>query len=352
MRRNMNLNFTLNENSEIVQYCYDSVKSSCQKRPYTISVRILIYVFLWMTIIVTIVGNLLVIISISHFRVLHSPTNYFILSLAVVDLCLGGFIMPPVMVRSVETCWYFGEFFCKFHLSTLIMLCTASIIHLSVISIDRYYAVCHPLRYKTKITLSVTVNIICTSWVLSAVLGFGIVFLELNLKGIEDFYNTNINCVGSCILMQNEMSGLLSSLFSFYIPGFIMVCIYMKIFKVARRQARSIRDTARPTQITEENGDSASSKREAKAAKTLAIVLGVFLICWSPFFVCNIIDPFIHYTTSPLLIDTLSWFGLLNSTFNPIVYGFFYSWFRKALKIILLGKIFQSNSSRIKLYAE
>uniref|UniRef100_A0A8C4RJN0 G-protein coupled receptors family 1 profile domain-containing protein n=1 Tax=Erpetoichthys calabaricus TaxID=27687 RepID=A0A8C4RJN0_ERPCA len=342
-------------NPEIMQFCYVSVNNSCRKFAHPVHTQILIYATLCTAIIVTICGNLLVIISISHFKELHTPTNYLILSLAVVDFLLGGFIMPPFMVltvETVETCWYFGEFFCKFHLSTLIMLCTASIIHLSVISIDRYYAVCHPLRYKTKITLSITVNIICTSWVVSAVLGFGIVFLELNLKGIEDFYNTNINCVGSCILMQNEASGLLSSLFSFYIPGFIMVCIYIKIFKVARRQARSIRDTARPTQITEENGDSASSKREAKAAKTLAIVLGVFLICWSPFFVCNIIDPFIHYTTSPLLIDTLSWFGLLNSTFNPIVYGFFYSWFRKALKIILLGKIFQSNSSRIKLYAE
>ncbi|XP_028654833.1 trace amine-associated receptor 1-like [Erpetoichthys calabaricus] len=344
------MNFNNTENPEIMQFCYVSVNNSCRKFAHPVHTQILIYATLCTAIIVTICGNLLVIISISHFKELHTPTNYLILSLAVVDFLLGGFIMPPFMVLTVETCWYFGEFFCKIHYSSAIMLCTASIIHLSIISIDRYYAVCHPLKYKIKVTTSVTFNIICVSWIISAVLGFGIVLLELNLKGIEDFYKHNVYCKGSCVLMQNETSGLLSSLLSFYIPGFIMVCIYIKIFKVARRQAKSITVTIHQSKRIDERRNAESSRRETKAARTLAIVLGVFLICWSPFFLCNIVDPLIHYTTPPLLINILLWCGYLNSSFNPLVYGFFYSWFRKALKMIALGQIFQNDSSMVKLF--
>ncbi|OWK61802.1 Trace amine-associated receptor 1 [Lonchura striata] len=107
--------------------------------------------------VIVMVGNLTVIISISHFKQLHSPTNFLILSMATVDFLLGFFIMPCSMVRSVEHCWCFGEFFCKIHTSMDIMLSTASIFHLSFISIDRYYAVCDPLRYKSKINTFVIV---------------------------------------------------------------------------------------------------------------------------------------------------------------------------------------------------
>ncbi|XP_051780124.1 trace amine-associated receptor 1-like [Erpetoichthys calabaricus] len=332
-------------------FCYPSINNSCHKQAHPFYARLFIYTVLSMAIIVTVCGNFLVIIAISHFKELHTPTNYLILSLAVVDLLLGGVVMPPVMVSAAENCWYFGELFCKIRHSSAIMLCTASIIHLSIISIDRYYAVCHPLTYKTKITVSFTVNIICISWILSTVLGFGIVFLELNLKGIGELNDQN-NCVGSCILVQNEGSGLLSSILSFYIPGIIMICIYVKIFSVAKRQARSIRDMAARSQTYEEKRNATTRKRETKAAKTLAIVLGVFIFCWSPFFLCNIIDPIIQHKTPTFLIEMITWFGCLNSTFNPLVYGFFYSWFRKAFKMIVSGNVFQSDSSRLKLFSD
>ncbi|XP_039605599.1 trace amine-associated receptor 1-like, partial [Polypterus senegalus] len=309
-----------------------------------------LYIIMCIIIVVTVCGNLLVVVTISHFRQLHTPTNYLILSLALVDLLLGGFVMPYLMARIAESCWYFGELLCKFHHSSAIMLVTASIIHLCLISVDRYFAVCHPLRYKNIITDFVTFIFIVFTWVLSAVLGFIIIFLELNIKGIEDQY-INAKCVGSCNLMLNEVSGLLSSLFSFYLPGAVMICIYIKIFSVASRQARAIRDVGHQSQ-KEQKKWAASNRRETKAAKTLAIVVGVFIFCWVPYFLCNIIDPLINHVMSPLLFEIFMWFGYMNSTFNPLVYGFFYSWFRKALKLIATGKIFQNCSSRTKLICD
>uniref|UniRef100_W5NMX9 Trace amine-associated receptor 1-like n=1 Tax=Lepisosteus oculatus TaxID=7918 RepID=W5NMX9_LEPOC len=161
-----------------------------------------IYMICVAIILFTVCGNLFVVISIAHFKQLHTPTNFLVLSLAVADLLLGGFVMPPSMVRSLETCWYYGDLFCKIHSSIDTMLCTTSIFHLSFISIDRYYAVCEPLKYQTKITIYVALFMVVISWSVSAVIGFGLIFLELNIKGIEDVYYENIYCVGGCTLIQ------------------------------------------------------------------------------------------------------------------------------------------------------
>ncbi|KAM9495233.1 trace amine-associated receptor 1-like [Clarias gariepinus] len=303
-----------------------------------------IYMFFSLVVILTVFGNFFVILSIVHFKQLHTPTNYLVLSLAVTDLLLGGFVMPPNVIRTVETCWYLGTLFCKIHLSVNITLCTASIINLCFIAVDRYYAVCQPLLYQTIITPFVTLVMISICWSVSFTVGFGIIFFGLNILGIEDFYEKNIACEGGCILFQSPASSTTSSLLSFYFPGIIMIGIYTKIFYVAKTQAKSIQGSKNITQ-------SLISKEEKKATKTLAVVMGVFLSLWTPFFFCNIIDPYIGYLISPVLLDMLVWIGYLNSTCNPIVYAFFYKWFRKALMTVLCGKIFQSGSSRINLFS-
>uniref|UniRef100_A0A8C4RIG1 Trace amine-associated receptor 1-like n=1 Tax=Erpetoichthys calabaricus TaxID=27687 RepID=A0A8C4RIG1_ERPCA len=321
--------------------CYASLENSCPKQIYSITARVLIYMTLWTITTFTLCGNLLVIISISHFKQLHTPTNFLTLSLAVADFLLGGLVMPPSMIRSVETCWYFGDFFCKFHTSMDMMLCTSSILHLSFISVDRYCAVCYPLIYHTKISVSLIGKTVLISWSLSTIIGFGVIFLGLNMKGIEHYYKEVLYCIGGCSLVQSQISGLLCSTIAFYIPGFIMIAIYVKIFTVAKNQAQII-----------ESRKKSSRKRETKAAKTLAIVVGVFLICWSPYFLCAILDPFLNYSTPALVGEILMWFAYLNSTLNPLIYAFFYKWFRKALKMIAFGEIFKNNSSLIRLYTE
>ncbi|XP_066534033.1 trace amine-associated receptor 1b [Hoplias malabaricus] len=263
------------------------------------------------TILVTITGNLLVIVSIAHFKQLHTPTNHLILSLAMCDFMLGIFVMPLSAMRSVHGCWYLADIICKLHT----VLCMVS-----------------------------------TSWVISAVFAYTMVFTGLNLKGAEAFYDTHVRCIGGCHVFFSRASAVVTSMVSFFIPGLIMFGIYSRIFVVARGQARSIDFLTNQLRMTS-NKSGEFRYRTRKGTMTLAVVVGVFLICWTPFFLCNIIDPFIDFSIPPTLIDALVWFGYLNSTLNPFIYAFLYPWFRKALKIILSGELFHRNSCRIQLYS-
>ncbi|XP_077076086.1 trace amine-associated receptor 10 [Siphateles boraxobius] len=325
--------------------CFESFNNSCVKFVYPSEIQILFYLFFSAIALTTVCGNLLVIIAIIHFKQLHTPTNYLILSLAVADLLIGGFVMPPSMVRSVETCWYLGDMFCKIHSSVDIMLCITSLLHISFISIDRYYAVCHPLQYRNKITPPISLFMISLCWGLAAFVGFAMVFLELNILGAEEFYIDNIACKGACIIFQTHAASTISSILAFGLPTIIAVSIYLKILLVARRQSKSIQHSAHAGKKT----SISVNKTEGKATKTLAIIMGVFFVSIAPFFFCNLVDPYLDHTIPPAVFDVLLWIGYLNSLCNPFVYAFFYRWFRKALRIILLAKIFQVNSSQLDL---
>uniref|UniRef100_A0A3B1KGU2 Trace amine-associated receptor 1 n=1 Tax=Astyanax mexicanus TaxID=7994 RepID=A0A3B1KGU2_ASTMX len=197
------MNLSQGELVDITPVCYDFLNGSCPKIVYPLFLKVPLYLFLSSVVILTVFGNLFVIIIIIHFKQLHMPTNYLVLSLAVTDLLLGGILMPPSMVRSVETCWYLGPLFCKIHSSVDITLCTASILNLCFISIDRYYAVCHPLLYHSKITPFTTLIMIFICWSVSTLAGFGTIFLELNILGVEEFYYENVVCEGGCVLFES-----------------------------------------------------------------------------------------------------------------------------------------------------
>ncbi|XP_055455415.1 trace amine-associated receptor 4-like, partial [Psammomys obesus] len=147
----------------------------------------------------------------------------------------------------------------------------------------------------------------------------------------------------------NKLWGVLASIITLFLPGTAMVGIYIHIFRVARKHARQIGTGPRTKQATSESKVKASSKKENKATKTLSIVMGVFVLCWLPFFVLTIIDPFIDFMTPEDLYNVFLWLGYFNSTFNPIIYGMFYPWFRKALRMIVTGMIFRSDSSTLSL---
>ncbi|XP_039503762.1 trace amine-associated receptor 4-like [Pimephales promelas] len=333
--------------SENVLLCYPLLPDSCPRAHRLTVLKVALYIFMLLMILITVFGNLLIIISISHFKHLQSPTHLIVWCLAASDCLLGSLVMPYSMVRSVEGCWYLGDFVCKVHSSLDMAFSISSKIHLCLISVDRYWAICNPLMYKMRVTNNIVTVFTTFTWLFSFLYSFSIVFSGVNTIGLESFI-MQVYCVGSCVLFFNKQWGLICSLLTFFLPVATMSSLYMKIFHVARRHAKVMSE--RVTVVTAGGLKSQSSaQREGKAAKTLAIVMGVFCICWLPFFTATAVDPFLNFVTPVDVFDALVWFGYFNSTCNPLIYGFFYPRFQKAFKILISTYIcgFKSSNALI-----
>uniref|UniRef100_A0A8C4RKE6 G-protein coupled receptors family 1 profile domain-containing protein n=1 Tax=Erpetoichthys calabaricus TaxID=27687 RepID=A0A8C4RKE6_ERPCA len=364
-------------------YSNSSGNSSFPKRSQPAAVYVLLYFFSAFLVILTVCGNLLVIISISHFRQLHTPTNILILSLAVADLLLGIFGIPFAMIKIIENCWYFGEILCLVYKLVAFFLTSVSISNLVFIAVDRYIALCDPLRYTSIITVYFVSIFIALGWdgcqhdcfvilnrfcffnalvdyTLTSVSVSNLIFIAIDrYVAICDplLYSAKITvpivhvCVGDCQGFYAESWVLMEFIIMFFIPCAVMASLYSKIFLVARRHLKIINSVNQQICTKELHQNKRPKNSERKAAKTLGIVISVYFICWVPFYTCKIIYT---YTTLPVpnvFFNVLVWLIYFNSGMNPIIYALFYPWFKKSVKLIMTLKICNLESSLINLFS-
>lgn len=177
-----------------------------------------------------IIGNVLVILSVYKNRKLRTVTNLFVVSLAVADLMVGALVLPFAIKQEVTQSWELGSTTCDVWISLDVLLCTASILNLCCISIDRYFAVTSPLVCATKRSRRRASVMIAVVWCLSAVI------TSPPLFGLRQ-KNQPING-GMCHLTKEAGYVVYSAMGSFYIPLAIMLFVYVNIFVVARRAQR------------------------------------------------------------------------------------------------------------------
>nr|XP_012608767.1 D(2) dopamine receptor isoform X3 [Microcebus murinus] len=377
---------------------------------------------LTLLIVIIVFGNVLVCMAVSREKALQTTTNYLIVSLAVADLLVATLVMPWVVYLEVVGEWKFSRIHCDIFVTLDVMMCTASILNLCAISIDRYTAVAMPMLYNTRYSSKRRVTVmIAIVWVLSFTISCPLLF------GLN---NTDQN---ECII-ANPAFVVYSSIVSFYVPFIVTLLVYIKIYVVLRRRRKRVntkrssrafranlraplKEAARRAQELEmemlsstsppertryspippshhqltlpdpshhglhSNPDSPakpeknghakdhpkignprlakffeiqtmpngktrtslktmsrrklSQQKEKKATQMLAIVLGVFIICWLPFFITHILNIHCDCNIPPVLYSAFTWLGYVNSAVNPIIYTTFNIEFRKAFLKIL-----------------
>ncbi|XP_059395902.1 trace amine-associated receptor 13c-like [Carassius carassius] len=319
--------------NESIQFCFPNNNLSCTRNLKPGAEYIIVYIFISTISVFTVFLNLLVIISIAHFKQLHTPTNVLIFSLAVADLIVGLILTPVKGIRLIEPCWYFGEIFCSIFLILFCVVVTASLGNLIIISVDRYIAVNDPLRYPARVNINRAVLSIVVNWVFSCMYSFFILYESIAYPEKNDTY------VGECVLFIKFGYIITDIIVTLVTPCCIIISLYMKICFIAKHQAEHINSLS-----------DKKAKSEKKAARTLGIVVMVYLLCWTPYYIASLTLG--QDTGDTLVINIMYWILCMNSCLNPLIYAMFYRWFRISAKYILTLKIFEPSSEYFNLFMQ
>ncbi|XP_044222272.1 trace amine-associated receptor 13c-like [Thunnus albacares] len=322
------------EVQEGAELCFPQLlNTSCRRPTSSGSEAVFLKILLSSLSLLTVALNLLVIISVSHFRQLHTPTNLLLLSLAVSDFLVGLLLMPGAVVLQTF-CWFLGDEICLLCNYISFIITSSSVGDMVLISVDRYVAICDPLHYTTRITVRRVKLYVCLCWFFSAL--FSIVFTkdELTQPGK---YNS---CQGECVFVIDYISGLVDLVLTFIVPVTFIIILYMRVFVVAVSQARAMRSHVAAVTL-QVSLTLTSKKSELKAARTLGILVVVFLICFCPYYITVLAGNNLLNTSSAFFVLHLLQF---NSCLNPVIYTLFYPWFRKASKFIVTLQILQPGS--------
>ncbi|XP_046668451.1 uncharacterized protein LOC124359609 [Homalodisca vitripennis] len=166
----------------------------------------------------TAAGNILVCLAISWERRLQNVTNYFLMSLAITDLMVAILVMPLGILTLVRGYFPLPPVYCLAWICLDVLFCTASIMHLCTISVDRYLSLRYPMKFgRNKTRKRVTLKIVFV-WLLSIAMS-----LPLCLMYSQDY---NSVLVGGMCQIPDPLYKLIGSIVSFYIPLVVMLLTY------------------------------------------------------------------------------------------------------------------------------
>ncbi|MBV99163.1 5-hydroxytryptamine receptor 1B, partial [Eschrichtius robustus] len=321
--------------------------------------KVVLVMLLALFTLATTLSNAFVIATVYRTRKLRTPANYLIASLAVTDLLVSILVMPISTMYTVTGRWTLGQAVCDFWLSSDITCCTASILHLCVIALDRYWAITDAVEYSAKRTPRRAAVMIALVWVFSISISLPPFFWR-QAKAEEE--------VSDCVVNTDHiLYTVYSTVGAFYFPTLLLIALYGRIYVEARSRIlkqtpnRTGKRLTRAQLVTDSPGSTSSvtsinsrapdlrsesgspvyvnqvkvrvsdallekkklmAARERKATKTLGIILGAFIVCWLPFFIISLVMPickdacWFHLA----IFDFFTWLGYLNSLINPIIY--------------------------------
>ncbi|XP_058612398.1 trace amine-associated receptor 13c-like [Onychostoma macrolepis] len=307
----------------------------CPEKSVSLSVYVILYVAAAAVSLLTVCGNLLVIISVSHFKQLHTPANILILSLAVADLLTGVAVMPFHWTLLIESCWTSGPVMCSALKIVNFQATSVSVYTVALIAVDRFLALNSPFLYSEKISPTVICIATLFNWLFSLIYNLIILFINGNF--------TDVTCPGICFAIIDGVSSFVDLIVVFLMPCTLIIILYTHVFVIAKRHATAIR-ALQVHNSTRSSKNRISDKSERKAAILLGILVIVFLLCLLPYYICSLVIP---YSNPDLFYvrDVAVIFFFLNSTINPIIYALFYPWFQKSLKLIFTFQVFNKDSS-------
>ncbi|XP_051532041.1 probable G-protein coupled receptor [Myxocyprinus asiaticus] len=304
-------------------------------------------------------GVLAVVVKAPHLR-----KFILVCHLCIVDLLCAALLMPLGIVCGSP--FFAGVVFsvleCRLYVFLNAFLISASIFTVTVISIERYFYIVHPMRYEAKMTPWISAAMMGLVWVASTLLGFATVF------GWPSYESRSSIAATHCSLHwshsgHRRVFAILFCAVCFCIPAAIILAVYANVYKVAHMAAREkgpVPSWTIATSHPKRRSDSVNSQTTiittstsvcrnqvpqrkkrtlvgGKAALTLAIIVGLFLLCWLPYFAFHLhLSLGFSHSTSEEAEGPVTWLAYSTFAVNPFFYGLLNRQIREELCKILL----------------
>uniref|UniRef100_UPI00403875A4 somatostatin receptor type 3 n=1 Tax=Callospermophilus lateralis TaxID=76772 RepID=UPI00403875A4 len=282
--------------------------------------------------VVGLLGNSLVIYVVLRHTASPSVTSVYILNLALADeLFMLG--LPFLAAQNALSYWPFGSFMCRLVMAVDGINQFTSIFCLTVMSVDRYLAVVHPARSARWRTAPVARTVSAAVWVASAVVVLPVVVFSGVPRGMS-----------TCHMQWPEPAAawragfiIYTAALGFFGPLLVICLCYLLIVVKVRSAARRVRAPSCPRL----QAPSCPRRRrsERRVTRMVVAVVALFVLCWMPFYVLNIVNVLCPLPEEP------AFFGLYflvvalpyaNSCANPILYGFLSYRFKQGFRRVLL----------------
>ncbi|XP_041961560.1 somatostatin receptor type 5 [Alosa alosa] len=270
--------------------------------------------------LVGLTGNTLAIYVVLRYAKMKTVTNIYIFNLAVADeLYILG--LPFLTTQNVLSYWPFGSFLCRVVMTADSLNQFTSIFCLTVMSIDRYLAVVHPIRSTRWRRPRVARVVSAAVWAVS----FVVVLPVVVFSDVQDTFR-------SCNMNWPEPHNVWSTVFILYtaILGFfgpllvICLCYLLIVVKVKSSGARA--------------GFTKRRRSERKVTRMVVVIVVVFVLCWLPFFIINIVNLVVILPESSAMAGIYFFSVILsyaNSCANPLLYGFLSDNFKQSFRKVL-----------------
>ncbi|XP_042188476.1 5-hydroxytryptamine receptor 5A-like [Callorhinchus milii] len=299
-------------------------------------VGVLVLTLLAGLVVATFLWNLLVLFTILRVRTFHRVPHNLVASMAMSDVMVAALVMPLSLVHELNgRRWRLGKALCQVWISFDVLCCTASIWNVTAIALDRYWSITRHLEYTLRARKKVSNMMIVLTWLLSAV---------ISLSPLFGWGKTYSERDQRCQVSQEPSYTIFSTFGAFYLPLCVVLFVYWKIYKAAKfrigsrrtntitpmpeaketsHQPRMVFTVRHATVTFQTDGDTWREQKEKKAALMVGILIGVFVLCWIPFFITELISPLCSCSIPPVWKSIFLWLGYINSFFNPLIYTAF-----------------------------
>ncbi|KAL1132227.1 hypothetical protein AAG570_010184 [Ranatra chinensis] len=270
--------------------------------------------------IVGLLGNTLVIYVVLRYSKMQTVTNMYIVNLAVADECF--LIGIPFLIATMSLqLWPFGNVMCKIYMTTTSINQFTSSIFLTIMSADRYVAVCHPISAPKMRTPFISKIVSLSAWTASAILMIP-VFMYANIMDNDKMNSCNILWPESENMSGQTAFTLYSFILGFAIPLLLIFCFYFLVIRKLQT-------------VGPKNKSKEKKKSHRKVTKLVLTVITVYVLCWLPYWITQVALIFTppkqcqsRFTVTVFLLAGC--FSYSNSAMNPILYAFLSDNFKKS----------------------